>query len=137
VEAFPSGFKSPLSHFWLLILLCAVSACTPTPEEAAGRFRLALERASSEPDEDVLSLLVPSSRQYLERASKAGQYRVLRERLLAALKSVKPGDSEGVVKGADGTSLFFVRDGHGRLLDLALSETIFAGLRDTKYPAPW
>jgi len=117
--------------------LIALAACTPTPQEAAASIRVALERGSKEPDAAFLDALTPASRTLVERVTRAGGYPSLRDRLMAALKNVRPGTAEGLVVGADGSTLFFVRDGHGRRLDLALSDPAFASLREARYPVPW
>lgn len=154
MEAIPSGFKSPLSHrnsttltrigkaaaTAMVVAACVPSlAYTPTPVEAAQRLRTALENSAKEPGDDVLGALTPGSRVLVEQAVAAGRFGELRTRLLDALKDAKPVDgADGVVRGRDpATTLFFVRDGHSRLLDLALSGVAFAALREVAYPTPW
>lgn len=143
MEAIPSGFKSPLSHRIRVILISTVAAtagvvgCAPEPAEVAAEVRAALERGSKEPDPAFLDALTVGSRKVVERLVEAGGYAQLRDRLLASLKAVRPGQADGVVVGADGAALFFVRDGHGRRLDLALSDPLFFSLREQRYPVPW
>jgi hypothetical protein len=114
------------------------TACTPAPEQAAAAVRAALERDPRQPDPDFLDALTPASRDFVIRLAATGRFPDLRTRLLAALKDAKPAGADGLLRGADpAATLWFVRDGHGRRLDLALSGATFAGVREGEYPAPW
>jgi hypothetical protein len=115
-----------------------LATCTPTAIETAARARAALERDAKAPDPEFLGMLTPSSATYVERLAEAGRFADLRTRLVATLKAARPGDAEGVVVGTDpDDTLFFVRDGHCRRLDLALSGATRGALREAEYPAPW
>ena len=149
MEAIPSGFKSPLSHLrnpsvlgsLILAALAAagLASCTPTPVEAAGRVRAALEADPKAPTPEFLDLLTPASRWYVQQLVEGGRFGDVRSRLLVALKDPKPVEgADGVVVGREAAlTLFFVRDGHSRRLDLALSGATFGALRDAQYPNPW
>lgn len=136
----PSLAPSPVRivPFVLAVALIALAACNP-PVDAAGRDCLAaLERGRDAPDARFLAMLTPSSRDLVGRASRAGEWAQWRRILVTALGVARPvTGTPGVLRrGADGPTVFFVRDGHGWKLDLVLSGALFQGIRQDEYPPP-
>ena len=122
----------------MVVLAVVASACTPTPLESAAKVRAALERDAKAPDPELLASLTPDSRAFVERLAAQGRFPDLRLRLLAVLKDAKAGEPGGLVRGiGPSDTLFFVRDGHARRLDLALSGATFGAVREPEYPMPW
>jgi hypothetical protein len=114
-------------------------ACAPTPREAAEAFSYSLQSSESAPGEDLLSLLTPGSRELVLGLEGQGAYRDARRAILATMRTAAEVNGEpGVMRGRDpADTLFFVRDGHARRLDLALSGVLFQSLRADSYPSSW
>ena len=122
----------------MVVLAVMACGCTPTPIEFAAKIRAALERDARAPDPELLDALTPDSRAFVERLAAQGRFPDLRQRLLAVLKDAKAGEPDGLVRGVGPSdTLFFVRDGHARRLDLALSGATFGAVREPEYPMPW
>ncbi len=141
MEAIPWGFKSPLSHRLAiaLVLTGLGQGCAPDVREAAGRLRVAVEASSGVLSRDVEDALDPASRRLLREAS-------FQKWLPEVLQSLRTVLTNGrVVAGEWGLlrtdepsqSLYFVRDGHGVTLNLALSGAWFCDLHALQYPRPW
>ncbi len=141
MEAIPWGFKSPLSHRFqvALVLLGLGQACAPEVEEAAGRLRAGIEASSGALTEDVADLLDSPSRRLLREVWNQGGLPDVVQPLRALLARARPVPGEpGLLRGDQPSeSLYFVRDGHGMYLNLALSGAWFSGLHSLQYPRPW
>lgn len=141
MEAIPWGFKSPLSHRFqvAIVLLGLGQACAPDVEEAASRLRAGIEASPGTWSEGVEDAFDPASRRLLRAVSTQGWLSEVLQPLRTLLARARPVPGEpGLLRGDDPSdSVYFVRDGHGMSLNLALSGAWFSGLHSFQYPRPW
>ncbi len=141
MEAIPWGFKSPLSHRVPIVIGVGVlaQACAPEVEEVAGRLRAGIEASPGTWSQDVAGALDPASRRLLREVSTEGWLAEVLQPLRTLLARARPVPGEpGLLRGDEPSeSLYFVRDGHGMYLNLALSGAWFSELHSLQYPRPW
>jgi len=127
---------SPL--FLASFLAIFAISCAPDPVESSRELLASFSSATKEPTSDLFDRMTVNSKRMVASLAETGDYSRLRNRLLVALKDAKAGAEKGVVGGSDpALTVFLVRDGLARVLDLGLSGATFAGLREAQYPAPW
>jgi hypothetical protein len=131
-------FPFPLSLLLASVIAVSAASCAPDPVESSRDLLASLTSATKEPTPDLYGRMTVGSKRIVAALAEAGAYEKLRNRLLVALKDAKAGAEKGVVGGSDPVAtVFLVRDGLARDLDLGLSGATFAALRETQYPAPW
>lgn len=126
------------ARFLLIGLLALCVSCAQSGMEAASAAKVALEKQAQTPSDAFLDMLTPASKAYVKRIATTGLFSELRSRMLSILKHPKDTDMEGLIAGSTpDDTLFFVRDGYSRRLDLTLSGVTFVKLHEIEYPVPW
>lgn len=136
MEAIPWGFKSPLSH--CIIFLVMHAACTPDLMREASALKARLEAPNFSP-ESFENFLEAKSFQFVRDGSFRGGLSGLLYSLRQMIALAQPcGQEPGLLcREEPSETLFFVRDGQKFRLDLLLSGALFSDLHSLRYPKPW